>query len=145
MTHTTALGALGWDWPQWTEAFYPPDLPPEWRLTFYNTQFHCVFLEADAWRQAGVDDYPAWAADTHDQFVFLLEDALPEQLPRALAGKAIGVARNDPGLLWFDRTTSLKGLADRITAQTMPLYLLSQDGDLGQIERVRTLLELLGR
>ena len=144
MTYRTALGTAGWDRPEWADTFYPSDMPHEWRLTYYNTQFHCVFLAAPDWRRAGDDAYAAWAADVHDQFVFLLEDALPEDLPQALAGRALGVARDDPRLLWFDRETLLKALATQLAGRVAPLYLLSRDGDMGQIERVRTLLELLG-
>ncbi len=145
MTYPTLLGAAGWDRPEWAVAFYPGEMPEEWRLTYYSTQFHCVFLPADTWLKTTADDFAAWAADTHEQFVFLLEGASPGDLPPRLAGRAIGLARDDPRLLWFDRDTSLKSLAGQITGHTEVTYLLSSDGDLGQIERVRTLLELLGR
>jgi len=146
MNQSAALGAAGWDRPEWADAFYPSDMPQEWRLTFYNTQFDCVFLAASSWRQAGAAAYEAWAADTHEQFVFLLEGAHSEALPEVLAGRALGVGREDSRLFWFDRDTSLKTLAERLAqpASGAPLYLLSRDGDLGQIERVRTLLELMG-
>lgn len=139
-----ALGAIGWDQPAWSSNFYPADMPADWHLTFYNTQFACVFLPAESWRQAGTPAYTAWAADTHEEFMFLLEGAHPEELPGELAGRVRGVDRNDPTLIWFDRETPLKALAARITQSEAPRYLLSADGDLGQIERVRTLLELLG-
>lgn len=141
-----ALGAAGWDWPDWTDAFYPSDMPEAWRLTYFNTQFECVFLAAPVWRQAGAVAHEIWAADTHEHFVFLLEDALAAELPPALAGRALGVARNDPRLIWFDSQTALKPLAQRLAAMEgeAPVYLVSGDGNLGQIERVRTLLELMG-
>jgi hypothetical protein len=146
MKQGASLGAAGWDWPEWSDDFYPSDMSQEWRLTYYNTQFACVFLAAPTWRQAGAVAYSAWAADTHDQFQFLLEGALPEEVPPELAGRAQGVGRDDPRLLWFDRHTSLKTLAEQLAARErqVPLYLLSRDGDLGQVERVRTLLELIG-
>ncbi|MBU1666349.1 MAG: hypothetical protein KKG92_13255 [Gammaproteobacteria bacterium] len=140
------LGAAGWDRPEWSDAFYPSDMPEEWRLTYYNTQFDCVFLAASAWRQSDAAIYESWAGDTHEHFLFLLEDARPEELPAVLAGRARGIARDDPRLLWFDRRTSLKVLAARLAPpdSEAPLYLISQDGEMGQIERVRTLLELMG-
>ena len=146
MKTRAALGAAGWDRPEWSDAFYPADMPEEWRLSYYNNQFDCVFLAAPFWRQAGASAYEAWAADTHDHFLFLLEGARPEQLPPILAGRALGVERNDPGLLWFDRLTSLKTLAEQLASPVgkETLYLLSRDGDMEQIERVRTLLELMG-
>ncbi|MDP2833689.1 MAG: DUF72 domain-containing protein [Pseudomonadota bacterium] len=146
MKQPVALGADGWDRPEWSDAFYPPDMPEAWRLTYYNTQFDCVFLAAQVWRQADAAVYEAWAADTHEHFLFLLEGARPEALPEELAGRARGISRDDPRLLWFDRQTSLKTLAAQLAplGNEAPLYLLSRDGDLGQVERVRTLLELMG-
>jgi hypothetical protein len=146
MKQPASLGAAGWDWPEWSYVFYPPGMPEEWRLTYYNTQFACVFLAAPAWRHAGAAAYKAWAADTHEHFQFLLEDALPEDIPEALAGRALGVGREDPRLLWFDGRTSLKTLAEQLAlpGREAQLYLISRDGDMGQIERVRTLLELMG-
>lgn len=140
------LGAAGWEWPEWSDAFYPSGMPEEWRLTYYNTQFDCVFLAAPAWRHVDAATYEAWAADTHARFVFLLEDARPDELPDVLAGRARGIRRDDPGLLWFDRQTSLKTLAAELASPDgeASLFLLSRDGDLGQVERVRTLLQLMG-
>lgn len=121
-------------------------MPEAWRLTYYNTQFDCVFLAAPLWRQADAAAYEAWVADTHEHFLFLLEGARPEALPEVLAGRALGIGRDDPRLLWFDRQTSLRTLAAKLAplGNEAPLYLISQDGDMGQIERVRTLLELMG-
>ena len=146
MTSLITLGAAGWDRLEWADAFYPADMPEEWRLTYFNTQFGCVFLAAPLWRQAGDAAHAAWAADIHDQFIFLLEDACPEEIPEPLRGHAVGLGRGDARLLWFDRGTDLKALAARLTQADAdaPRYLLSGDGDLAQIERVRTLLELLG-
>lgn len=146
MPHHIALGAAGWERPDWSDTFYPAGIPEEWRLTYFNTQFGCVFLAADVWRCAGPEAYAAWAGDSHERFVFLLEDALPDEVPAVLADKALGVGKEDARLLWFDRETSLKLLAGRFAAgeAAAPLFLLSADGDLGQIERVRTLLELMG-
>lgn len=140
------LGAAGWTWPAWADAFYPSDMPEEWRLTYYNTQYHTVFLAEADWRSAGEPVIASWAEDTHGEFVFLLEGASEPELPVALQGKAMGLRRDDPRLLWFDHETSLKLLSQRISAQGQeePFFVLSSDGDIAQIERVRTLLDLLG-
>ncbi len=139
-----ALGTIGWEQPKWSNNFYPADMPTDWHLTFYNTQFACVFLTEPLWRQADAPTRATWAADTHEEFMFLLEGARPDELPAELAGRVCGVDRSDPALIWFDAATPLKALAARITQSDTQRYLLSADGDLSQIERVRTLLELLG-
>ncbi|MEW5770445.1 MAG: hypothetical protein AB1831_08795 [Pseudomonadota bacterium] len=139
------LGVLGWSWPSWERGFYPEDMPPEWRLTFYNTQFECVFLPAQQWRVASADALAQWAEDTHEGFLFLLEGGEGEAVPVALAGRAFCLAADAPCVVWFDAASDLKALGARIrSAGDAPLYLLSRDGDLGQLERVRTLLGLLG-
>ncbi len=138
------LGACGWLHPAWREAFYPADMPEEWQLTFFNTQFNCVYLEASFWQAAAPEELLRWYADTHDQFLFLLEWAVAA--PVELADKALLIRPGDPSVLWFFHDSSLKELASVLKAGVVgrPRYLISRDGDLTQIERVATLLEVLG-
>jgi hypothetical protein len=142
------LGVAGWLWPAWDEVFYPADMPPEWRLAYYNTQFSCVFLPREQWQHQSPQTWESWAEDTHGGFVFLLETAAGganEVLPAPLQGRALGMHAQDPRLIWFDTETDLKPLAARLAALPAgTCFLLSRDGNLGQIERVRSLLDLLG-
>ncbi len=146
MNGAIRIGALGWSNPAWRETFYPADMPDEWQLTYFNTQFNCVFLERAAWQQASPEQLAQWQADTHEQFQFLLEseEALP--VPAELAGKALSMRRDAGILLWFSRDSSLKELAAALAEKSgsAPRYLISLDGDLGQIDRVATLLEVMG-
>ncbi len=146
MSSRFLLGAAGWNPPEWGEAFYPSDMPEEWRLTYYNTQFECVFLDESTWREAGAANHEAWGADTHEHFLFLLENASDGELPGVLADRAVGLRKDDARVLWFDRHTTMKQLARRLAevADDTPHYLISADADLGQVERVRTLLDLMG-
>ncbi len=147
------LGALGWSNPAWQAAFYPTDMPVEWQLTYFNTQFGCVFLEQSVWLHATPEQRLQWHADTHEQFVFLLEtDGLQPQ-PVELAGKARLLKRDDAQILWFTRDSSLKALAAALSSnannanqaeEVQPRFLVSLDGDLAQMERVATLLEVMG-
>lgn len=145
--------ASDWRHPDWVGGFYPEDMPVEWWLTYYNTQFSAVWLPRAAWLSAPLDEVRQWLADTHAEFRFLLE-AVPAEDPRArsrldlLAPKLDMVcATDDPRLLWFEAKTELAGLADsvrsRAAAGQAPV-LVSRDGDLDGIERVRTLISLLG-
>ena len=140
------LGSLGWSYPAWRETFYPADMPEEWQLTYYNTQFNCVFLARADWQQASPDQMAQWNTDTHEQFVFLLEGEALQPQATELAGKALLMRRDDPRILWFSRDSSLKELAAALSGNTggMPRFLISRDGDLGQMERVATLLEVMG-
>lgn len=140
------LGVRGWDWPVWAHAFFPEGMPHEWRLTYFNTQFECVWLPASQWQALPTHEYARWAGDTHDTFLFLLQSEGDEPVPQALRGRARCIARDDARLVTFDKSTDLKKLAEIIMQfQDEPVYLISQDGDLPQLERVRTLLDLLGR
>lgn len=138
------LGSLGWSIPAWREAFYPADMPDEWQLTYFNTQYNCVFLAQADWHQVSPDQMAQWHADTHEQFIFLLEGEGPP--PAELAGKALLMRRDDARILWFSRDTSLKELATALSGNSaaMSRFLISSDADLGQMERVATLLEVMG-
>lgn len=139
------LGSLGWSNPAWLALFYPADMPEEWRLTYFNTQFNCVFLERAFWRQASSAELAQWYADTHEKFLFLLEGESPFP-PAELKEKAVMIQPDDARILWFARDTSLKDLAAALSGNSgvAPRFLISRDGDLGQLERVATLLEVMG-
>jgi len=141
----TFIGVLGWEWPEWELSFYPEDMPPEWRLTYYNTQFNCVFVPFLLWSAQSEAVWAQWAEDTHDQFLFLLEAGANEPVPAPLRAKAQLISRDDPEVYWFDQSTDIKRLAEGLKTRVgTTVYVLSQDGDMGQIERVRTLMGLLG-
>jgi uncharacterized protein YecE (DUF72 family) len=140
------LGALDWRFPAWRGAFYPGDMPEEWQLTFFNTQYNCTFLEQAVWQQASAAEMSQWHADTHERFRFLLEADANHTLPPELADKALLISRSDARIVWFNRDTSLKELAAKLSPVNAASvqYLISLDGDLEQLERVATLLEVMG-
>lgn len=156
--HFCALGAIGWEHEHWVGTFYPEGLPPEWRLSYYATQFDCVFLPHALWAHTAPATLTSWAAETLDRFRFLLEhpstDLGPEERSRIAALGERGVLLTQQALAWltwFDAATDLKVLAQRIQekggqayAQGHRLYLLSLDADLARLMEVRTLLEVLG-
>lgn len=55
--HRLMLGTVGWSRPDWDAGYYPPDLPPAWRLAYYANEADCVLLDESAWRAAQT---PAW-------------------------------------------------------------------------------------
>ena len=151
ITHDTepsvTLGAHQWEHANWRDSFYPGDMPAEWHLTFYNTQFGCVFLDHDCWAGVADDEFTRWRDETHEHFMFLLEGDSNAPPPAVLGDKALVLSRDDARLMWFDRATDLKQLRDWLMRVDVPggrRYMLSRDADLGQMERVSTLLELLG-
>ncbi len=146
MTKSVRVGAMDWRDPAWAGSFYPADMPEEWRLSFYASQFNCVFLKASEWRQAQPQELEQWGDDVHSQFVFLLENDENLSLPTALADKAVMLSAEDPRIFWFDGRSDLRQLSHQINAKVdgMDIFLISRDGGLGQMEQVGTLLELMG-
>jgi hypothetical protein len=153
-THQCLLGAIGWDHDAWIGGFYPDDMPPEWRLAYYNTHFECVLLPYREWGARGVKELTAWREDTLERFRFLLEHppgALTEDDRAridALADKAVllGPEQNEC-IIWFDATGKPRELAARVQAQGArgeTFYLLSLDANQPKIDEVRTLMEVLG-
>lgn len=146
------LGATDWRHPVWVGVFYPEAMPEEWRLTYYNTQYTCVWLPYSHWTRTDVQSAKQWREDTHAGFRFVLErppilDDGDMTVLEAL-GDRVGklCLEDDTHLIWFDATTDLKTLASQIQARdkSQPCYLLSREGDLATLDRVSTLLGLLG-
>lgn len=150
--HYCLLGAIGWDHPAWSGAFYPEDLPPEWRLNYYNTAFECVYLPYATWHATAPETLAEWRQDTLEHFRFVLElppIATDTDTARiaALGEKAVVVhAHQGPTLVWLEPGLNLKQLAQTLQAleSAMPIYLISLSGDMAQLEQARTLLEVLG-
>lgn len=146
MARNIRVGALDWRRSAWRGAFYPADMPEDWQLTFYSSQFNCVYLAPADWQGVADAELAQWRDDVHSRFVFLLEAPSGQDCPAVLADKARVVTPVDPGILWFDQASDLKALAAQLKADAGPedVYLVSRDGDLAQMERVGTLLELMG-
>jgi len=152
-TYRCNLGAIGWEHDAWYGAFYPEDLPPAWRLTFYNTEFECVYLPYATWSRETPETLTQWHEDTLERFRFLLEPAhgptSTEDTARlaALGDKALLAAAHDgPAVIWLEPEANLKQLAQTIQEQALvsPLYIISVSGNYPQLEQTRTLLEVLG-
>lgn len=150
--HYCLLGAIGWEHPSWVGAFYPEDLPLEWRLNYYSTAFDCVYLPYTAWHGVTPENLDEWRHDTLAQFRFLLEAApapatADAALIAALGEKAVLVQPHlGPGLVWLEPDADLRQLARTLQAleSNPPFYLVSVSGDLAQLEQARTLIEVLG-
>ena len=65
------IGTYGWCHPEWSGTFYDPDLPADWRLSWYANHFRTVVIPADYVLSA--DRIDRWLADTDPAFRFILE------------------------------------------------------------------------
>lgn len=153
-TYQCRLGAIGWEHGAWTGSFYPEEMPQEWRLSFYNTQFECVLLPYHDWSARALDELNSWREDTLERFRFLLErppGALSDgdrTRVAALADKAVLLGPEENArLLWFDAGSDLRELAARLQATAADghaLYLVSRDADQARLAEARHLLDALG-
>jgi hypothetical protein len=53
-------------------AFYPHDLPEDWRLTYFANVLSAVLLDSAAWRQADPGVLEQWCSDVPASFGFYL-------------------------------------------------------------------------
>lgn len=67
------IGSVGWDHPAWGEQFYPDDLPPEWRLTYYANEFPLLLLSVDVWLAGDREQFCGWREDVSERFRFVLD------------------------------------------------------------------------
>lgn len=141
-------GAVHWLHSGWRGRFYPDDLPDDWLLSYYNTRFQAVYLPAAVWQAASAATWTQWLHDTQDTFFFVLE-------PAADAAGYPASARAVPAtpdwaaehIWWLDEHPDLRALAQRITRQAetgAPLFVFSRSGDLGLLEQVDHLRQVMG-
>lgn len=144
------MGSAGWAHTAWQGGFYPPDLPEEWRLAYYNTAWSCVWLGYADWSGSDPAALAAWVDDTHERFRFVLEmnPAGPTEADRVrLDALAPRLAAPDGRVIWLEDVPDLKVLArqlQELAGAPEAVYLLSRSHDLALMERARTLLEVLG-
>ena len=77
------LAAYGWDSPAWS-AFYPEDLPSEWRLDYYTNEFTSLVVPAIDWSRTSIDEAAGWLAAVPEGFRFYWELADAEGASRLL-------------------------------------------------------------
>ena len=142
------VGAVGWLHPAWEGGFYPDDLPADWRLSYYNTQFQAVYLPAPFWQAASPATWAAWLDDTLEGFRFVLEPGDPARVepasPRVVLATPAWQAQH---VWWLDETPDLRRLGQRIAQQAAtgePLYVLSRSGDLALMKQASTLKQVMG-
>ncbi|MHB1085919.1 MAG: hypothetical protein ACYCZA_13905 [Thiobacillus sp.] len=142
------VGAVNWEHAAWHGVFYPDDLPDDWLLSYYNTQFQAVYLPAAAWQDVPESTWTQWLNDTQDGFCFVLESAGAVAIKPAservmLATPAWAVDH----VWWLDEARDLRALAQRITRQAAmgePLFVFSRSADIGLMQQANNLLQVMG-
>jgi hypothetical protein len=67
------IGTHGWNYPAWQGAFYDPDLPPEWRLSWYANHLRAVLVPPDAAHRMDTARVQGWIEDTDPAFRFIAQ------------------------------------------------------------------------
>lgn len=141
------LGAENWKHAAWRGSFYPNDLPDEWLLSYYNTQFKAVFLPSATARLVTPQDWLNWLNDTLEDFVFIVEEAAALQAPMSGRVQVASPAWLTEHVWWLDDDPDLRTLAKRIAehaATGVALFVISRRGDLEALRKVETLREVMG-
>jgi uncharacterized protein YecE (DUF72 family) len=148
------VGAFRWQHAHWLGVFYPEELPFEWQLSFYNTQFRCAYVPSADWQTLSEKDAAIWVTDTLVNFRFILQPSNSSTQRGARFRQALGPralvesAANPPArLLWFPPEPDLRALRQEIQRAVdhgQQLCLLSREGCLPAMNAVRSLVELMG-
>lgn len=152
-TYQVHVGAAGWEESK-PSGFYPDDLPPDWRLTYYNNFFSCVYLTYAEWSSQQDATLKQWLNDVLPRFRFVLQ--LPEAGPSVAdieklqgLGEQVGllVAGNKApqGLLWLEdfpdpqeAVQQAKVLAER----GEQVFIVSRKKNFALLENAASLLEV---
>jgi hypothetical protein len=67
------IGAEGWEHAAWSGSFYPDDLPPEWRLSYYANEFSLLLVPLAVWRTGDGKRFRGWREDVAGGFRFVLD------------------------------------------------------------------------
>jgi hypothetical protein len=142
------IGAVNWTHPAWKGGFYPDDLPDDWMLSYYNTQFHAVYLPNSIWRTVPESTWMEWLDETHAGFFFVLEPSIKESTEptseRVLLATPAWMAEH---VWWLDEHRDLRALAQRVSQHAVtgePLFLFSRSGDIALMEKADTLRQVMG-
>lgn len=141
-------GAVNWAHPAWHGGFYPDDLPDDWLLPYYNTQFQAVYLPDQIWQGVSSATWKQWLEDTQPGFYFVLEPS--QETTAKPASERVLLATPEwtaAHIWWLDEAPDLRALAQRITQQAAtgePLFVFSHSGDLALLRQVEALKQVMG-
>lgn len=81
MKEPILIGTRGWEDPAWNGSFYPEELPPDWRFTYYSNQLRAVLVPGERWAATAEAEPRDWPQDSDPAFRFVLET--PPELGRS--------------------------------------------------------------
>lgn len=151
-TYYVYFGLVGWD--DQDKGFYPEDLPEDWHLAFYNTQFRCVYLPLERWIKASDKDFDIWLTETNESFRFILES--PNIQTEKASQLIQGLIQRDSERILFDSSVDvtwvenhqdlreLASLMQTALERSRPLYVILRSVNPTLMRQVNELMEVLG-
>jgi hypothetical protein len=151
-TYQIHVGAFGWT-PDDARGFYPDDLPPEWRLMYYNNFFSCVYLPYALWASQDPVILAQWCNDTLPRFRFVLQleggepSAADAEKIRALGaqvGLVVPGGAAPEAVLWLEDFGGIDAAVQKargLAESGKQAYLLSRAANFPMMEQVAALLE----
>jgi hypothetical protein len=126
-------GCHGWEHERWIGAYYPDDLPPDWRLAYYANEATCVLLPHARVRGATRAEVESWCREVAESFLFFLEGGdqpLPPFLTAGLSERLGGVLDGmpQPGLPRLSRVAAPEGEAWATADRTVAVLALVDSG-----------------
>ncbi|TSA22920.1 MAG: hypothetical protein D4R70_00885 [Betaproteobacteria bacterium] len=149
VAYSVYVGYADWRHAAWRGAFYPSDMPEDWRFDFYQSQYRCVWLDAAAWQAITLPEWASLAAEATTAFRFVLEttpDGVPPAVSALLGVRVVTMTRAASALLCLDSEADLKALAQRMGSASLsaPIFVIVPPTAPATMEKVETLLEILG-
>lgn len=123
------VGAYGWQHAAWQAAYYPDDMPEEWRLAYYANEFGCVVLPAEQWQAADQETIEQWLSEMAEDFLLFLE--LPAQAGNLSAHIKLFAGRCAGAILQEGEPADWSAVPDGI-----PLLCSEESGQLRRYHRV---------
>jgi len=145
------VGACGWDHEQWLGAFYPDDLPEDWRLSYYANEFSTVLVEEEKWR-SNLADLAEWVDEVSEDFLFYFKSSLDEppelmQIKQQLGSHFAGIVGEASGSVMIEFSSkSLREWREWLeqnAGQLDAIFLLDDNLSGKQLSDFKSLLEML--
>lgn len=145
------VGTCGWDHAHWQGAFYPGDLPDDWRLSYYANEFLTVLVAEDEWR-SNLGRLDEWLDEVPQGFRFYFqsaEDKPPElaQIKAQLGECFAGILAVMPSAVMIDLSSKdLRGWREWLeqnASQLSAIFIADENVSVKQVIEFKSLVEML--
>lgn len=118
------IGTYGWQHREWSEGFYPSDLPAEWQLDYFTNAFRVVLVPVAAWLTWSESDLESIAESLESRFsMFFAIQGNLNQIETTQLNKVVSYLNESAKgvVVWSDEAFSYTDVAG------LPVTLISQN------------------